>query len=94
MGIEKLIVEANMEFKREFRYFVAKHSDIKKHLTQAEQQVLNTLLNKAERGRIHDKKPMLRCVVIESDWPEYESVWNMIEQRVIKETEECEFKSL
>lgn len=29
-----------------------------------------------------EKKRLVMCVVVESDLPEYEDVWSMIEQRV------------
>jgi hypothetical protein len=67
------------EFKREERYIVFKlsklHTD---ELVRAKQ--LKTLKNAfVEDARVD-------CVVIESDWPEYEPVWAMIEARVTGQT--------
>lgn len=71
-----------MKFEREFRYYVAKSKDVIKHLTSEEQQILSVLLDKVALGRLSDKKTELRCVVVESDWPEYEPVWGMIQKRI------------
>jgi hypothetical protein len=75
-------MEETMEFERELRYYVAKRKDVEKHLTSTEQTILNILLNKVAAGRFSDKKGILRCVVVESDWPEYEPVWEMIKERM------------
>lgn len=71
-----------MEFERELRYYVAKRKDVERYLSPTEQQILNLLLNKVAIGRSTDKKEVLRSVVVESDWPEYEQVWDMIKARV------------
>jgi hypothetical protein len=69
------------EFKRENRYVVIKRSDLKV-LTPAEQKILDTLLDVIYIGRIDNFKPPLSCVVVESDWPEYEPTWAAIQKRV------------
>lgn len=68
--------------KRENRYTVLKDKDVKKYLNEADYTALVQLLAKVADGREGDGKPELSCVVVESDWPEYESVWKMIEARV------------
>lgn len=67
-----------MSFERENRYFVFKRSD---HTPEA----IATLEHLAKtRDRIREMmgKQPLECVVVESDWPEYETVWDMIQGRV------------
>ncbi|HWG89147.1 MAG TPA: hypothetical protein VN679_15285 [Candidatus Acidoferrales bacterium] len=67
-----------MSFERENRYFVFKRSD---HTPEA----IATLEYLAKtRDHIRDMmgKQPLECVVVESDWPEYETVWDMIQGRV------------
>jgi hypothetical protein len=69
------------DFKREDRYTVVKISDAIAHLTTDEKRTLNLILAKVSIGRTLAKKPDLKCVVVESDWPEYEGVWQQIEAR-------------
>ena len=58
-------------FKREVRYTVIKHSQ----LTDAQIGFL--------KNCIHGEGiPTVEAVVVESDWPEYEPVWKMIDDRV------------
>lgn len=58
-------------FKREVRYTVVKHNQ----LTDAQIGFL--------KNCIHGEGiPTVEAVVIESDWPEYEPVWKMIEDRL------------
>ena len=70
-----------MGFERELRYYVAKRKDVEQYLSTTEQQILHLLLNKVAIGRLNDKKPFFKSVVVESDWPEYEPVWDMIKAR-------------
>lgn len=58
------------QFQREERYIVIK----RKHLDEHDEETLREFLADREIGTVE-------CVVIESDWPEYETVWGMIEQR-------------
>ncbi len=58
------------DFKREWRYIVVK----RKHIT-AEQEI--ELIKLIDSFNL----PNLKAAVVESDWPEYETVWNMIEDR-------------
>lgn len=59
------------EFKREVRYTVIKHSQ----LTESQMQYL--------KGCIFGEGiPTVKAVVVEADWPEYQPVWQMIEDRV------------
>ena len=68
-------------FNRELRYLVFKHKDVFYYLTREEQAFLFEMAQKIAQGRAQDDKTTLECVIVESDWPEYESVWQMIEQR-------------
>lgn len=69
---------------REKRYTIFKLKDVEKYLIEEERQMLERLALKVDLGRYFDNKGQLNCVVVESDWPEYESVWKMIEDRVDK----------
>lgn len=62
------------DFKREWRYIVVK----RKHITAEQEIQLIKLINSFNI-------PELECAVIENDWPEYELVWKMIEDRVKNE---------
>ena len=70
---------------REFRYWVIKHTDVRKYLTNFETNILVDILSKLEGCRMQDGRKPLKSAVIESDWPEYEPVWKMIEDRVDQE---------
>ena len=59
------------EFKREVRYTVIKHNQ----LTESQMQYLKNCI-------FGEGIPTVEAVVIESDWPEFEPVWKMIEDRV------------
>jgi len=59
------------EFEREERYIVIK----RKHLSGRQEAAL--------RSRLYGEHiPLIECVVVEHDWPEYEPVWQMIEARM------------
>lgn len=70
------------EFKREDRYMVFKISDVVEHCTKAEALHLARLYEIQRVGRKDAGKAELECVVVESDWPEYEPTWKAIEARV------------
>jgi len=67
---------------RENRYLVIKYSDTQRCLTATENKILHSIADKVCNSRYIDGKPQLKCVVVEDDWPEYEKVWDMIEERV------------
>ena len=69
------------EFKKEDRYFVIKKNDAGNYLSSAEYNRLLDLLDDISTRRSDDKKAQLNCVVVESDWPEYNLVWDLIEYR-------------
>jgi hypothetical protein len=71
-----------MSFKREDRYTVLKNSDIAEALDNAEKALLIDIEKKVCAWRSAHNKRLLKCVVVESDWPEYQWVWKMIEVRV------------
>ena len=70
------------EFEREERYIVFKLSDVEEHFTPGEKQQLARLVEVQRAGREEAGKAPLECVVVESDWPEYEPTWNAIEARM------------
>lgn len=67
---------------REHRYLVFKLSDTNATLTRQEMNLLERLAEKVRDHRAHNGKRPFECVVVESDWPEYERTWNAIEARV------------
>jgi len=69
------------KFKREDRYMVIKYNDAQ-HLSLTDNAHLSRIGKRLERFRAEHRKPPLHCVVVESDWPEYEPVFKMIEARV------------
>ncbi len=77
-----------MSFERENRYLVLKNKDIERYLTEEQHDALQRMRLQIEAGRIEDHREIRDFVVIESDWPEYERVWQMIEHRAkqLKET--------
>lgn len=60
------------EFKRENRYIVIKRS----HLERGQETRLLAFLDGVLRVQT------ISCVVVETDWPEYEPVWKMLEARI------------
>ena len=78
---------------REGRYIVIKKTDLEaalkvKRITQTDIEDLKELLARLRTQRFISNKEALECVVVESDWPEYERVWQMIEDRVEGRVEE------
>ena len=70
------------QFKREQRYFVVKVKDAKEYLDAHQLEKLAEIADTISEGREKDGIPAVECVVVESDWPEYESTWRAIEARV------------
>ena len=70
------------KFERESRYLTIKWTDILQALTLEDRKQLVSLANKVHEHRVESGKVPLNCAVIESDWPEYESVWAAIKARV------------
>lgn len=73
--------------KREVRYVVMKFKDIESILTQTEREILFKITAKVNDERMRQGRGCVSCVVVEYDWPEYESVWAMIAKRVDEEAE-------
>lgn len=74
--------EKKSDFQRENRYIVLKISDYNQALSHAEISLLAALTEKVDNYRRKQGKDILQAVVVEHDWPEYESVWQAIEERV------------
>lgn len=72
------------EFRREARYTVFKGTDMAKLSEEGKRQIF-LLLMRAGQIMEDAKLPMRKCLVIESDWPEYEPAWAFIEARVTGE---------
>lgn len=74
-----------MEFKKENRYLVVKLSDVELwpgHMAASIRYQLEEAAGKVAFQREKAGKPPLECLVIESDWPEYESTWEEIQRRM------------
>ncbi|WP_085600716.1 MULTISPECIES: hypothetical protein [unclassified Pseudomonas] len=69
------------EFKREDRYFVIKRSDLDK-LSPLDRDVVQSNLEHISAILFGWNIPERDCLVIESDWPEYDPAWQMIERRM------------
>lgn len=65
------------KFKREERYMVVKLSKLSKEIGSDGMTREEVIYRLANFG-----KALVECVVVESDWPEYEEVWKMIENRI------------
>lgn len=70
------------EFEREQRYVVLKVKDVMQRLSEKDILTLARILDEIDAYRKSIGKKSLECVVIESDWPEYEPTWKAIEARV------------
>lgn len=70
--------------KRENRYFVIKNDDALLALDRSDCHHFNYIMDKVRDFRAKRGAAPLECVVIESDWPEYEHVWELIRLRVEK----------
>nr|DAL60018.1 MAG TPA_asm: hypothetical protein [Caudoviricetes sp.] len=73
--------------KREDRYIVIKRIDLEAaqaagHVGNIEIAALNYIETCVDRMRFEREKQPLKCIVVESDWPEYEHVWELIRLRV------------
>ncbi|EKT4522754.1 hypothetical protein QEM13_001997 [Pseudomonas putida] len=64
------------EFKREDRYIVIKRSDLANVPVNYRSSLVEPMLS------LLSHLPSRECLVIESDWPEYEPTWAAIEARV------------
>lgn len=71
---------------RENRYCVLKYKDLEQCLSIEQIKQLDEIMITAYDYRKSVNKPKLQCVVVESDWPEYEIVWGMIANRVNPQT--------
>lgn len=67
---------------RENRYLVIKRSDIEKHLNESDKDNLDVICDLIKEGRERDNKTKLTCIVVESDWPEYDETWWKIAARM------------
>jgi len=68
------------EFKREDRYIVIKRSDVDNFWRDNVREQFMAALKRLNEH--HVRIPQRQYVVVESDWPEYETVWRMIEARM------------
>lgn len=80
------------EFKREPRYVVFKLKDIVAYLPKMP-SAIGLMERVIHEGRLADGKSDFRCVVVESDWPEYEPTWKAIEARMTGRAIEAEVRA-
>lgn len=69
------------KFERMPRYVVFKYSDMN-YLTQADQREVWRIGRELDKIRGLAGKQLLDCVVVESDWPEFEPTYKAIEERM------------
>jgi len=72
-------------------YEVLKRTDVLMYLSDEDQRVLSEMMWKIDRGRKNDGRELLACIVVEHDWPEFESTWAAISKRVTKEEKQKAF---
>lgn len=72
--------ENTLSFEREDRYIVLKRTDVNKCLPTDLWLKLEEICDTVNYFR--GLKGSIKCVVVEKDWPEYEVVWKLIEDRV------------
>lgn len=71
-----------VSFTRENRYIVLKVTDVEAVGLMADEiEALKNICDAVNNIRAARHKPPLKCVVVESDWPEYEPAWQAIQQR-------------
>jgi hypothetical protein len=68
------------EFNREDRYVVIKRSDVENYWRADVRKQFMAALGRLNEH--HVRIPQRQYLVIESDWPEYEPAWQMIERRM------------
>lgn len=72
--------------KLENRYLVLKLSDIAKYISFNDRMTLASIAQSIEHHRHDEERPPLKCIVIESDWPEYKTTLCALGDRVDAET--------
>jgi hypothetical protein len=70
------------EFKREPRYVVLKIKDIHAYLTPTQVIRLQEMGEQIAEFRAAEGRPPFNAVVVEEDWPEFDSTWAAIEARM------------
>lgn len=66
----------------ENRYLVIKQKDIESILSPSEKIRLACMADKINESRKSDGRDLLKCVVIESDWPEYQAARTVLLSRI------------
>lgn len=69
-------------FEREGRHVILKIKDIASYLNIEQTAAVILAVNTIDKRRKQASRPPLVGAVVESDWPEYEVVWKMIEERM------------
>lgn len=71
-----------MNFEKQERYLVLKLKDIENYLNPALKDQAAQASQVINLSRKLDSKPILECVVIESDWKCYKDAWHLVELEV------------
>ena len=71
-----------MSFELENRYIVIKRADAKKYLSRDHHEELSLIEANICADRMLDERPPLDALVIEKDWPEYETVLQLLSDRI------------
>lgn len=77
--------KAMSDFIREKRYLIVKRKDLVeacRDLPESTISCFNTVLSAVNKIRKERGVEQIKAVVVEDDWPEYEIVWKMIEERM------------
>lgn len=67
---------------RENRYIIIKRKDVDKYLSHDQKNQLAQICMRLAASREADGRPNIKAAVIESDWPMYEQVWQLVEEWV------------
>jgi 2-methylisocitrate lyase-like PEP mutase family enzyme len=71
-----------MTIKIEDLFLVLKLEDVYGALSGKQLHMLKLIVDRINAYKDEQNKPDLRCVVVEEDWPEYEQIWTMLDERL------------
>lgn len=72
---------SEVRFQREERYIVFKKSRLSADQLERLEDLITPPSIPPSNWHDDPTLPTVECVVVEADWPEYETVWKMIEDR-------------
>ena len=77
-----------MPAKLEERYIVLKIKDVLDHLPAEDIHRLRAMSRKIDRSRVNEGRKPFTCLVLETDWPEFEPALNLLKARIEGEAEQ------